>query len=142
MVILVGSALCTITDGCAVTRSLDCSGDCECTPYSGSDNTIKVISDGPGYYADASECAYTMHSNYIMTLQFTMFVTEENYDFVRVQKCTTQACTAVSELLYVSGSTDLQAVYQSDTTYPALRLIFKSDFSGAYAGWSANWGFS
>ena len=127
---------------CAVTRSLVCSGDCECTPYSGSDNAIHVISDGPSDYAGFSNCVYTMDSSYIMTLQFTMFATELFYDQVFIDKCTTQACTTASELFFGHGSTNLQAVYQSDATYPVLRLRFTSDERTTGPGWAANWGLS
>ena len=140
-VVSVGSALCATTDP-AVTRSLDCNGNCECTPYSGSDYEIRVISDGPSDYVDNSNCVYTMNSNYIMTLQFIMFSTEYRYDHVLIHKCTTQACTTASELLFDDGTTDLHAVYESDATHPVLRLIFTSDDSYTDAGWTAIWGLS
>jgi hypothetical protein len=71
-----------------------------------------------------------------VTLQFTSFDTEKDYDFVTIKSCAAVNCSQSSELGKYSGST-IPSPVTSDT---GIMLIqWKSDISIILSGWSANW---
>ena len=136
------SDVCIVGAGnvCPVSRSLACSGRCKsCTPHTDTHSATIMLTDGPGKYDIMVACTYLVTSNYIVTLQFDSFATEQDSDFVTISRCTTASCTNKEQLLYTSGGTDLSAVYASDVTHPFLQLVFNSDGGGVEEGWIAKW---
>jgi len=128
------------TGGCAITRSLTCSGNCACTPVTASSlGGAIVIGDGGGSYGNNWNCVFVVTANYIVTLQFTSFQIEQGYDFVRIRRCPTASCASSTQLLYMSGGTDLTIVYSSDAANPFLQLTFTTDSSVVQDNWTANW---
>jgi hypothetical protein len=71
-----------------------------------------------------------------ITLQFTDFLTESNYDFVILKSCTAIDCVQSSELGRFSGST-IPSQVTSNTGFMMVQWI--SDFSVTASGWSAIW---
>jgi len=124
---------------CPVTRSLACSGACTCTPHTSTHDGVIVLQDGPGLYGNKMICQYLVTSNYTVTLQFVSFLTEQNMDFVTINRCTTATCAQKIQLLYESGITSLSTVYASDATHPFLQLVFTTDSSVTLDGWVVNW---
>ncbi len=71
-----------------------------------------------------------------ITLQFTVFQTESNYDFVTIKSCTTINCLQSSVLGRYSGSTIPSPV----TSNTGIMMIqWSSDFMVISSGWSAVW---
>ncbi len=71
-----------------------------------------------------------------ITLQFTSFQTEMNYDVLYVKSCTAVDCVQTSTLGWYSGST----VPSPLTSNTGVMLIqWTSDDSTTNSGWSASW---
>jgi hypothetical protein len=71
-----------------------------------------------------------------VTLQFTTFSTEQNYDFLKVWSCTAVECSQTSLLGQFSGST----IPGPLTTNTGVILIqWTSDAENTEFGWSASW---
>ena len=71
-----------------------------------------------------------------VTLHFTNFDTEGNYDFVTVFSCTDSSCWNTVQLGRFSG-TNMPANVTSSTGF--MRIVWTSDFSVTYTGWTAEW---
>ncbi|MBV6439983.1 MAG: hypothetical protein EPGJADBJ_01641 [Saprospiraceae bacterium] len=108
-----------------------CSGNTALTSCSG------TVSDGSGAsdYANDLNCSWTIAppGASSVTLTFTAFETEDNYDFVRVYDGP-------------DASGDLLGEFSGDALPPALTassgemyIEFETDFSFTYDGWSANY---
>jgi hypothetical protein len=71
-----------------------------------------------------------------VTLQFTAFHTEQNYDFLSVRSCTAVECAQTSLLGRYSGST----IPGPLTSSTGIMLIqWTSDEENSDSGWSAAW---
>ena len=137
-----------VADGstCPVTRSLACSGNCACVPFSTSFASVIAIADDPlipetrdrGYYGNNWNCVFTMSSDHVMSLQFTMFITQRQ-DIVTIRKCTDASCASNTQLYSHGGFGNPKPVYSSDVANPVLQLTFTTDSSGFDRGWIADW---
>jgi hypothetical protein len=71
-----------------------------------------------------------------VTLQFTAFRTEQNYDFLNVWSCTTVKCAQTSLLGRFSGST-IPGPLTSGTG--VMLIQWTSDEGTTESGWAASW---
>ena len=71
-----------------------------------------------------------------VTLHFTNFDTEGNYDFVTVFSCTDSSCWNTVQLGRFSG-TNMPANVTSSTGF--MRIVWTSDSIITYTGWTAEW---
>lgn len=114
-----------------VVKSQYCSGVTTLTAASGS------FSDGSGTnnYTDNSNCQWLIQPSGAssITLSFTSFETEASFDFVEIYDGTTTAAT----LLGSFSGTLLPSPVTS--TGGAILVVFTTDASFNYSGWSANY---
>jgi hypothetical protein len=82
--------------------SVTCSGSCECSPGYGI--TSGTITDGSGDYPNSAYCQWTISSQSEITLSFSEFNTESNYDYVYVNECEDANCNRYNELDRLDGS--------------------------------------
>ena len=71
------------------------------------------------------------------TLVFTDFKTEMCCDYVMVYSCLDTSCLSVVTLAELRGTLDLPFLLTSTTG--VLKIVWHSDYSIAYSGWSATW---
>jgi hypothetical protein len=71
-----------------------------------------------------------------VTLQFTAFRTEQNYDFLSVRSCTAVECAQTSLLGQFSGST-IPGPLTSGTGVMLIQWISDEEISNS--GWAASW---
>jgi predicted outer membrane repeat protein len=132
------------------TARVTCSGDCECTPSSGT--CSGSFSDGPGDYANRQTCKWLIESPGLISLSFPFF---ETFDPVTVNRCTSAACDTVERLAKLEGLSDCSysrscmcrlsdppvsasTVYTSSTGF--LQVVFSSNGDGCNApGFVALW---
>ena len=136
-----------IMESTLVTASVTCSGGCSgCVDSSGSSSgTIRDDNDGTGDYGANTDCEWLIASNSQISLSFTSFHTEKDYDYVYVESCSSSSCDSAVELAKLHGNSansdtsaaDLSTTYTSSTGY--LRVRLTSDDSLEYAGFSADW---
>ena len=126
-----------------------CSGECACSPSAGA--TSGEISDGSlgQAYINNANCEWLVAADAEISLTFTYFVTEANFDFVRVYKCYSTSCSTRELIVELSGSAargtlasstgvaSLDAAYTSSTGY--LLVEFVSDSSVQEEGFGAEW---
>ena len=126
-----------------------CSGECACSPSAGA--TSGEISDGSlgQAYINNANCQWLVAADAEISLTFTYFVTEANFDFVRVYKCYSTSCSTRELIVELSGSAargtlasstgvaSLDAAYTSSTGY--LLVEFVSDSSVQEEGFGAEW---
>jgi len=107
-----------------------CSGTTIITASSGS------LSDGSGIYnyLDNTNCSWLIKPTNAatITLTFTSFYTEQNFDYVKIYDGPT---TSSSLLGSFSGSTIPSSI---NSTGGEMLIIFTSDLSNTYDGWNAN----
>ena len=96
-----------------------------------STNTPVAISDGPGNYATATRCGWAMSANGPLTVQFSSFATEYNYDFVNIYDGNSTSSPLLQSL---SGSTLPGAVISSGN---GIFIELTSDGSIEDVGFSA-----
>jgi len=74
-----------------------------------------------------------------ISLSFTSFSTESDYDFVTINRCYDSSCNPVDvdEILEHSGSTQLGTLHTSTTGI--MQVKFTSDRSVTYSGFEADW---
>ncbi len=129
-----------------------CSGDCPCTPSSGT--TFGTFSDGPGDYANNQNCKWLVASPGLISLSFTLFDTYPS-DTVSIKWCTSAPCNTVEkEVTLLGRSTCLpyepckctqseapvspSAIYTSSTGF--LQVVFTSNGDGCSgSGFVALW---
>ena len=94
-----------------------------------------TISDGPGQYLSSAHCTWIIAPADAsqVTLRFTEFRTEENYDFITVYECTS-SCTQLQRMSNTQGS---GRSFSSTTGY--LKITFTSDGSDTQSGFTALW---
>jgi len=122
---------------CPVTRSLSCSGICDCSPTT-SANTGTITDWQYPYRAD-SNCIYIFTSSSTVSLKLTQFQTENNWDFFTIEICTTATCESSTRLLRASGTTTLGVYYSTDAARPFMRVTFTSDGSNEWDGFRGDW---
>ena len=117
-----------------------CSGGCECNPSSVT--ASGTISDGPADYIDNMNCTWLIAAESQISLFFTFFATEEDVDFVTINRCSTSSCRSesIEEVARLSGSHVPSTTYTSSTGY--LQLVFTSDYRHHYPGFIAHWNVS
>jgi hypothetical protein len=99
----------------------------------------RTVSDGPySYYSNYANCKWLIvqPANKI-TITFTEFYTEGNYDFVTLSSCTDVSCASKQQLLRHSGGLPSPQSFTSDTGF--LMVEFTSDGSVVYSGFTATW---
>ena len=92
-----GQYLTTVTGSATVT----CSGGCLCQPSTGTSSG--TISDGWSVYTPNSVCNWLISSSGFISLSFSSFNTESNYDFVTINRCTSST-NCVELVAKLSGS--------------------------------------
>jgi hypothetical protein len=130
------------------TAVVTCSGYCACTPSAGT--TSGEISDGSvGHmenYDNNANCSWVIASDGQISLSFTLFETEANYDFVHVYRCDSASCSTREQIAKLSGSTTYgtlccddadDATYTSSTGF--LQVVFTSDGADTEDGFVAEW---
>ena len=117
-----------------VAATLTCSGSCECSPSSGASSG--TISDGPGDYSSNQNCEWVI-SGTAVSITFTEFFTESNFDYVTVNQCGDSSCSSPVRLARLSGSEGADQTYS--TTTGILQVIFTSDGRVEYWGFVAQW---
>jgi hypothetical protein len=113
-----------------------CSG-CSCqTSSSTSSGTISV---GTSAYVNNANCWWIIASSSgAITLSFSSFGTELNWDYVYINQCTSSSCGTVTQLLKWSGSSlPSPSTYTSSTGYMQVRLT--SDASKTGSGFVVSW---
>ena len=113
---------------------MTCSGSCECSPSSGASSG--TISDGPGDYSSNQNCEWVI-SGTAVSITFTEFRTEPDYDYVTVNQCGDSSCSSPVQLARLSGIEDADLTYS--TTTGILQVIFTSDGGLEYSGFVAQW---
>ena len=114
--------------------SVTCSGPCECTPLAGTSSG--TISDGSGDYLNDQECVWLISAEYV-SITFTAFATEGNYDWVDINQCQDSSCSSPEQLARLSGSAGADQTYSSSTGF--LQVRFTSDGSSTRSGFVADW---
>ena len=151
--LLLGGA-CTVASYCAagqylltetVSATVTCSGSCLCQPSTG--NSSGTISDGPSNYPSNANCTWLIASSGLtssvntINLSFSSFNTENNYDFVTINRCTSSSsCEQVAKLsgyIVASFLSRPSSIYASSTGYMQVRLT--SDKSVNHDGFVASW---
>ncbi len=130
------------------TAVVTCSGSCACTPSAGT--TSGQISDGlvgpMKNYDNNANCIWVIASDGQISLSFTLFETEANFDFVHVYRCDSASCSTREQIAQLSGSTTYgslccddadDATYTSSTGY--LQVVFTSDGAATEEGFVAEW---
>jgi ferredoxin len=149
VVLLLLGGTCTVASDCAagqflltetVSATVTCSGGCLCQPSTG---TISgTISDGPSNYANFANCTWLIASSgpsfssfNTINLSFSSFITETNYDFVTINRCTSSSsCEQVAKL---TGASLPSSIYTSSTGY--MQVLLTSDKSTPAPGFVASW---
>jgi hypothetical protein len=115
-----------------------CSG---CTSACGILSTSSgTVSDGPSSYSNYANCKWLIAppSATRITITFTEFNTEPNYDYVYLSSCTDVSCTSAQQLLrHTGGSLPSPQSYTSNTGF--LMVEFTSDLSIVNSGFTATW---
>jgi len=118
--------------------SVTCSGTCPCGSHGALSGSI---SDGPGDYGNSRQtCSWLVASSYRtnITISFSSFDTESDYDFVTINECSLADCATRRQLARLSGSAvSASTVYISSTGF--LEVVFTSDDSVTGAGFEASW---
>lgn len=111
--------------------------DCECNAYTTFTNRFGTFSDrecGSSYH-DNIDCSWTINPNNVnnITLTFTSFSTEPNYDYVTIY----DGFTTNSPILGTfSGDTIPNSVTSSSN---AMLVVFHTDGSVTSSGWTASY---
>ena len=148
VVLLLLGGTCTVASGCAagqylltetVSATVTCSGSCLCQPSTG--NSSGTISDGPSNYPSNANCTWLIASSGLtssvntINLSFSSFNTENNYDFVTINRCTSSSsCEQVAKL---SGPIRPSSIFTSSTGY--MQVLFTSDKLTTSSGFVASW---
>ena len=122
----------------ATVTSVTCSGGCLCQPSTGTFSG--TISDGTSDYVNNLNCNWLIASSGVISLSFSSFNTESNYDFVTINSFTLGGTgwEDVEQVAKLSGSSvSPSAVFTSSTGY--MQLVFTSDSSAGYPGFVASW---
>ena len=134
---------CSCTSGAdiaeKVTTTISCSGSCSC-PHSNV-TTHGVISDGEGDYSSLEQCYWMIHSNALISIQFTEFNTHV-WDAVSVLGCTTATCLTFQEYARISGTGQGHtghSVFTNDQIYKTLSIGFVSNLETSGKGFVAKW---
>ena len=106
-------------------------GPCNGTVSLAASPTPTTISDGPGAYSSLQQCTWIITAGGPITVQFSSFATETNYDWVKVYN---GGSTSSPELGAFSGSSG-QTVSSSGGS---LTVVFSSDGSVNRAGFQAS----
>jgi hypothetical protein len=94
--------------------------------------TCGTFSDGPGNYLSNANVVWLLQYSDIISLRFTSFETQNDYDFVTIYNCSESSCNTSVELAKLSGKVDsmlpknvnlLNTVYQASI----LQVVFTSD---------------
>jgi hypothetical protein len=124
------------SDGDSLNANLTCSGDCPCV--NSFHTTSGTFSDGPGNYDNNVKCVWLITSDAVISLSFTFFDLERNWDSVILNRCTSGSCGEFEEVARLSGSADIaNATFKSSTGY--LQVVFTSDASITRPGFIASW---
>jgi hypothetical protein len=97
-------------------------------------NTMYTYSLAPVVYM--CTYLYIQGTGYQITISFTQFVTELNYDYVYIFSCTSSLCDSTTQLASFSGAFSPPSV-TSTTGFMYVR--FTTDSSVINSGWSASW---
>ncbi len=121
-------------------QSVTCSGGCLCQPSTGTFSG--AISDGTSDYVNDLNCSWLIASSGLISLSFSSFNTEEGYDFVTINRCTSSSSSScVEQVARLGGSdaydVDLSTVYTSSTGY--MQVVFTSDQYETSSGFVASW---
>ncbi len=115
-----------------------CTGCSSCGLLSTATGTL---SDGSGDsdYAANSYCVWTIAPTGAtsITITFTSFSTEMNYDLVYVHQCSNVNCISPTQLAVLDGSKSSAVSYTSNTGY--MQIKFESDGYYNRAGFTASW---
>ena len=114
--------------------NVTCSGACACLPSSGT--AFGTISDGPSNYGNKANCRWLISSDSPINLRFSSFDTEQDYDFVYVNRCIDASCRKKTQLAELSG-TWISTWYSSSTGY--LEVMLTSDDRETRSGFVASW---
>ena len=122
--------------------NITCSDHCSVGCISSFGSTSGTISDGSGdgvNYTNDLDCEWLVASEGQISLSFSFFDLEPNWDFVYVETCSSASCDSNSrvQLAELHGGSDTSATYASSTGY--LRVRFKTDYSETFEGFEANW---
>jgi hypothetical protein len=112
----------------APTSAVQCSGTAQVTLTS----SVVSISDGPGQYSNSQRCVWVITAAGQITVQFTEFSTESDFDYVKLYD---GASTSSTSLGCFSG-TAVPAPVMS--TSGSLTVTFTSDSSSVNNGFVAN----
>ena len=154
VVLLLLGGTCTVASDCAagqylftetVSATVTCSGGCLCQPSTGTISS--TISDGPSDYAHFANCTWFIASSGLISpsfssfntinLSFSSFMTESNFDFVTIYRCTSSSsCEQVAQLTGIN-SAYTSSIYTSRTGY--MQVLFTSDRSENHHGFVATW---
>ena len=127
------AVICDMSGASAV---VSCWGTCECVPSSGA--TSGSITDGSGDYSNNEDCRWLIASAGSISLSFTSFNTESNYDYVTINRCQDSSCSSPDPVARLSGdSVSASSTYTSSTGY--LQVVFTSDGSVTRSGFVATW---
>ena len=89
------------------------------------------IGDGPYYYANSASCTWVVSASGPITVTFSEFSTEADYDFVKLYDGTSSS----APLLGSYSGTAVPAAVTS--TGSALTVVFTSDYAGIRTGFVA-----
>ena len=109
-----------------------------CGVYTAANGTM---SDGSGLspYTNNADCKWLIAPSDAthITITFTEFATEVNYDLVTVWQCSSITCANSQIIAVLSGTYATSQTFTSTTGF--VRLDFISDGSNNDAGFTANW---
>ena len=116
--------------------SMTCGGTCvEDCPSSS-----RTFSDGSGDddYEDNADCWWLIEApGAEISVSFSSFETESDYDYVSIFRCVTAACESTERIARLSGTLSASTVYSSTTGF--LKVTFTSDSSATRAGFTGTW---
>jgi hypothetical protein len=127
----------TNTNAASVTCS---STNCECSDCVSCQNG--EITDGSDHYTNNANCQWLITPatpETIISFQFTFFETESSYDFVTVNRCTSETCYTKEQLFRNSGNVLDTRTFETSTSYPYLQIILTSDGSVQKPGFIGTW---
>jgi len=81
---------------------ISCSGECPCPSVSGL-SSGEILSQTTIEYETDLNCKWIISSGYDISVQFSRFATENYYDFVYIDTCTSPLCGIANNLLTSSG---------------------------------------
>ncbi len=113
------------------------SGTCPCAGPSTGSLSGTISSAYPSPYPGDADCQWLITTNVLISLSFSKFYMETNYDFVNIFLCTSPSNCA-DQIAHLTGNNPPQSVYTSNTGYMLVQLTSDSSVNwlGIVSAWS------